>query len=121
MNIDKNISIAYFLEFQKTNLGWFDSEGILADHETDNTFDVLKFDTDWNWLMKVIERIEQTNIQGKTIVSINTSIKSKEFYCTIDGKQYDRGFYTTIFGDNKLKVVWDACNEFIEYYNKQRK
>ena len=56
MNTNNNIMIAEFLGFQKTFNGWFNNEEINIG-ETDNTFDVLLFDTSWDWLMGVIQTI----------------------------------------------------------------
>ena len=55
---EKNILCAEFLGFQKTNLGWYDFEETLSEFESDNTFDILKFDADWNWIMAVVEKNE---------------------------------------------------------------
>jgi len=52
-----NKLMAEFMGFQKTSIGWYDAEEYLL-FEKDNTFDTLKFDTDWNWLMAVLEKIK---------------------------------------------------------------
>ena len=51
--MESNKLIAEFMGFQLTNLGWYDAEECL--NEKDNTFDDLKFHSDWNWLMPVVE------------------------------------------------------------------
>jgi hypothetical protein len=70
----------------------------------------LKFHSDWNWLMEVVQRIEDLDDcgidifngsvevykDGKTIVKINT-------------------FKT------KIEKVYNACVEFIKWYNEQNK
>lgn len=50
-NMVKNVMIAEFFGFQKTDLGWFDAEDVLS--VGDNTFDELLFDKDYNWLLSV--------------------------------------------------------------------
>jgi len=102
MNTEKNIKIAEFLEFQKTNLGWYDSEEALIEVEKNgNTFDVLKFDTDWNWLMELVKIIYE---------------KADSFV----GEEYveeDSRFIVVIkdaLQDVSIQSVFDACVDFID-------
>ena len=58
MNTEKNIMIALHIGMQKTDLGWFDNEEVLTQVDKgSNTFDDLKFDTDWNWLSAVMSHL----------------------------------------------------------------
>jgi non-homologous end joining protein Ku len=53
MSLEKNIKIADFVAFQKTEDGWFDAEEILLPMNLDsNTFDAmeLRFDKSWDWI-----------------------------------------------------------------------
>lgn len=59
---ENNIKIALELGFQKTSLGWYDSEGVLAHYKTekDNTFDELLFDKNDAWLSAALLWLEPT-------------------------------------------------------------
>jgi|688.fasta_scaffold1250198_1 hypothetical protein len=57
MSLEKNIKIAQFIGMQLTSIGWFDSEGVLLQIDSnDNTFDEydLKFDKSWDWISSVM-------------------------------------------------------------------
>jgi len=55
MNCENNIKIANYIGMEKTDLGWFDSDEVLKiPNESNNTFDILRFDSDWNWLLSVV-------------------------------------------------------------------
>ena len=59
--------IAEFMGFQKTNIGWYDSEEImppLSNTYDSNTFDEheLAFHTSWDWLMPVVSKITRDEI-----------------------------------------------------------
>jgi hypothetical protein len=88
--MENNKLIAEFMGFQETSIGWYDADECL--HEKDNTFDTLRFDVDWNWLMPVVERIEQV-IQGVPQQMLHLSL-----YSTID-------------------EVYQAVVGFIKWYN----
>lgn len=72
----------------------------------------LKFHSDWNWLIEVVEKIERLNFDV-TIFNSTTEITSFD----IDFK--------TIFGNSdkysKIEAVYNACVEFIKWYNQQNK
>lgn len=115
MNTENNILLAEFLEFQKTDLGWFDNEGVLSEVEQDNCFDSLYFDTDWNWLMAVVDKIESLLFENDN--SVNVTIGSS-CYCVI---QDSLGNLLEITKEENSKIasVYKACVEFIQWYNKE--
>jgi hypothetical protein len=76
-----------------------------------------KFDTDWNWLMQVVEKIE--------------SIEDNRFLFQTSARQ---GFYAEIrerfsyetkiedaYGKTRIEAVYNACVEFVKWYNEQNK
>ncbi len=128
MNTENNVLLADFLGFQKTDLGWFDNEGVLSEIEQDNCFDSLYFDTDWNWLMEVVEKIE--NLPSRTLqgnyylgneVKIYKAINTNTHYCEINlVKESGYRIVSIQFNkESKIKSVYDACIEFIKWYNQQ--
>ena len=130
MNIENNILLAEFLEFQKTDLGWFDNEGVLSDFEQDNCFDSLYFDTDWNWLMEVVEKIESLKpiefLSGRNWIGFDVKIyktfNTQTNYCTI--KYLKEGGDMTISNgfskSDKIEAVYNACVEFVTWYNSKK-
>ena len=95
--IENNRLIAEFLGFQLTDLGWFDSEEVLSNIERDNTFDNLKFHYDWNWLIKIVEKI----------LNVSLEIDSMEMYYNItDSIPY-------------IAKTYGECVEFIKWYNEK--
>ena len=70
-----------------------------------------KYDSDWNWLMPVVEKIE----------SLGNDILITSNYIQIT---YDKGekFITIeLEGNIKIFAVYNACIEFIKWYNEQNK
>ncbi len=109
--MENNKLIAEFLGFQSTNLGWFDNEEHLINVEKDNTFDDLKFHSDWNWLMEVVDKIENYNKY--------TSVLFFPQGCAIDC-YVENGFSFSNDCNTKIEAVYNACIEFIKWYNKQK-
>jgi hypothetical protein len=106
---DNNKLLAEFMGFQQTNIGWYDAEEVLLRAEIDNTFDNLKFHTDWNWLMQVVEKIEDLGND----VSITTN------YIQI---AFDEGEQFIVAEDTKIKIdtLYNACVEFVKWYNSSK-
>ena len=67
----------------------------------------LEFHSDWNWLMEVVEKIE----------SLGYRIEIVKHICRI----YLSNKETIIISENtpKIEAVYNACVEFIKWYNKQ--
>ena len=76
---------------------------------------------DWNWLMSVVEKIEDIYDSHSPIVHISKSIGGGKHYCDIDNKRYGRGVSVMVYGKTKIDAVYNACVQFIEWYNKQPK
>ena len=67
----------------------------------------LEFHSDWNWLMQVVEKIESLGFE--------TSLTNQNFFIRIAGGNTQSG----IMYKNKIEAVYNACVEFIKWYNKQ--
>jgi hypothetical protein len=77
-----------------------------------NTFITsYKYDTDWEWLMRVVEKIESLGHD----VFINTCV------CRITDVGLDMFEDIECFvNDNKRQATYNACVEFVEWYNNQK-
>ena len=64
----------------------------------------LKFHNDWNWLMLVAEKIYALDIYYNEYIDYNSSMFTS-------GK---------IELSTNIKHVYNACIEFVEWYNKNR-
>lgn len=101
---ENNILIAEFIGMQKTNIGWFDAEAILSlSYTIDNTFDNLKFNSSWDWLIPVLNKI----------LDITFSDDEQETY---DSDM----FYNIRDCIPKLSQTYQAVIEFIKIYNKNK-
>ena len=110
---ENNYLIAEFMGMQHTDIGWYDNEEALK--LKDNTFDKLNFHKSWDWLMPVVEKIE--DIENK---EISTDIIKYHLY-DVEIRQN----VTTIHGTNieetagdKLFNTYHAVVEFIKQLNK---
>lgn len=74
----------------------------------------IKYHSDWNWLMKVVEKIE-----GLKHCQIDISLN----WCRICYKDTLFNYDSRYFFKNltKIEAVYNACVEFIKWYNQQEK
>lgn len=105
---ENNKLIAEFLggikqPFEFPQFGYINSKGDWKDTFFD---DQLKFHSDWNWLMQVVEKIESLGFE--------TSLTNQNFFIRIAGGNTQSG----IMYKNKIEAVYNACLEFIKWYNK---
>ena len=68
-----------------------------------------KYSKDWNWLMEVVEKIENYNEF--------TNVLFAPRGCAIDC-YIENGFSFSNDCDTKIEAVYNACVEFIKWYNK---
>ena len=78
----------------------------------------LKYHKDWNWLMSVVEKIE--NLQDENNCAIYNVQIEQSFTEIIDNHTSETIIYD-IDADSKIEAVYDSCIEFIKWYNKQNK
>ena len=82
------------------------------------TIEEMKFHEDFNWLMAVVNKIENV---GHTIV------KMSKVYCEIIPVIYNINYDGMIWhdkircvGKNRLEATYEAVVEFIKWYNKKQ-
>ena len=80
-----------------------------------------KYSTDWNWLMQVVEKIESLGINFWVVKNkVNLTIvgelaqKLDNLYNT-EFEGYDFEYYK---GNTKIEAVYNACVEFVKWYNE---
>jgi hypothetical protein len=109
-----NVKVAEFCGFQETKLGWFDNEEVLSKVERDNTFDNLKFDTDWNWVMSVLYEIGNRKDNKMGIVTL-FGLGRVRIQCYIkDSLVHD----IDIMGVSSIDVSFEAIISYIDWFNK---
>ncbi len=96
-------------------LGWnYLIRGVYKDELTRYKKEELKFDSDWNWIMEVVEKIEQTYVTD-SYSRLNDD----------DKHEFNIWNKTTTEicgrGDTKKEAVVQAIWEFLNYYNKKSK
>ena len=70
------------------------------------------FESDWNWLMEVVEKIE--SLGGAVCIGNCVMII---FYLTdVMGESYSKT--RELIGETKIQAVYNACVEFIKWYNE---
>ena len=78
----------------------------------------LEFHTDWNWLMSVVEKIE--NLQDENNCAIYNIQIEQSFTEIIDNHTSETIIYN-IDADSKIEAVYNTVIEFIKWYNEQNK
>ena len=111
MNVDNKL-IAEFLGYSQPHPDYPDTTYWYKKEQPPLT--ILSFDTDWNWLMQVVEKIEgldgHIHICGNDIfVHFPKRIKQ---CIRIDVESLKL---------SKIESVYNACVEFIKWYNEQPK
>jgi len=87
----------------------------LYDEEIPEEF--FKFHLSWNWLMLVVEKIE--NLKHPRWLSYNFSVEIVRNTCTINIGENTNGLdgYVHKSSNSKINAVWLAVVKFIEWYN----
>ena len=78
----------------------------------------LEFHSDWNWLMRVVEKIE--NLQDENNCAIYNVQIEQSFTEIIDNHTSETIIYD-IDADSKIEAVYNIVIEFIKWYNEQNK
>jgi hypothetical protein len=124
MNTENNKIIAEFLGL-KTILEQDFLDYKYNQNETDNLYilESLKYDSDWNSLMEVVEKIEnlkyfQNEIQFKiTKYAVCIQTITKETGIVISPCVFSK--WATYGGTEKLQATYKTVVQFIKWYNLQ--
>lgn len=110
---ENNKLIAYFMNVKPT--GYY--TGL-------NEFkaEYLEYDTSWDWLMPVVEKIEKLGVSTDIHYYAGTTKNASGFYGTeLLGYSTDLSIYdSTNQYDTKLESVYKAVVKFIKWYNKNK-
>lgn len=89
----------------------------------------LEFNTSWDWLMPVVEKIENTNVvrlyaknwQGVE-VRIFKTLNTGDNYCEINHIRHSGNKIITITHnkESKIQCVYEAVIDFINWYNESK-
>ena len=78
-----------------------------------NLFEELLFDKDWNWLMAVVDKIED--------MDFNFSITTREAVALMP-RNHSAIYLTNIYRKvkpTKMQATYKTCVEFIKWHNTQ--
>lgn len=101
------------LSFKIPFLVDIDNDGFIYSH-------MLKFNTSWDWLMPVIERIEFLDYD--TIIFRNRVNEENNLSYGFHIKKYNTAYVEAIikeWGDTKIETVYKGVIKFIKWYNKK--
>ena len=120
--IENNKLIAEFLVNNEGNLVKI-RDGVYStidDNEVpddDLTINDLKYHEDWNWLMRLVEKIE--NLQDENNCAIY-NVQTEQCFVEIIINHTSETI-VEVDSNSKIQAVYRACVEFIKWYNKQNK
>lgn len=80
----------------------------------------LKFHNDWNWLMQVVEKIENSKYVDEFVIK-KCSVFGLNVLITPISYDTFNFFHCTLKDETKIQTVYNACVEFIKWYNEQNK
>jgi len=105
--VENNKLIAVFLGLKLT------TDGIQALYYEGNSLKAIpKYNSDWNWLMEVVEKIESLGFILKIYGVETTFLKRGTFNENI----WNDGF----IGKDRKESIYNACIAFINWYNEQK-
>jgi hypothetical protein len=90
----------------------------IPDVSFDEFIEHCKYDTSWDWLMPVVEKIEKTPELFHT--RIMAYADENNYLCDIvDSDNYERACQLST--GSKIDAVYRAVVQFIKWYNEQKK
>lgn len=112
--VDNNKLIAEFLEWNKGENYSNEFQFYEAFRESvyQTTPSEMKFHSDWNWLMPVVEKIESLDFIFEIL---STRVDIADYRVIAFKKRFE-----PIIKETKIEAVYNACIEFIKWYNEQK-
>nr|DAI89553.1 MAG TPA: hypothetical protein [Caudoviricetes sp.] len=81
--------------------------------------DTFKFDSDWNWLMSVVEKIQSNKLFKVTFGQFyddEIQLLTGEYYCKIIN--YNNDIVDIMGCSSAINAVYKSCIEFIKWANQ---
>jgi hypothetical protein len=86
--------------------------------------DQIKYDTSWDWLMPVVEKIQEPEISADAKRILREPAEVTIFYknCQIEYSDDDNEYSPPngVKGETKIEAVYKAVVDFIKWYNSQK-
>lgn len=120
---ENNKLIAEFMGFEKTKQGglYISPDGFEWERFLDVENYILPnqflFHSSWDWLMKVVEKIE--NLQDENSCAIY-NVRIEQCFVEIIINHISETI-VEVDSNSKIQAVYQACVEFIKWYNEQNK
>lgn len=117
--VENNKLLAEFLGYKIwswDNENFYITKGATPNNETNYNIKRLKFDYDWNWLMEVVEKIEE--LEG-FIVHIN-SFSTSYVYLKVECNRRFFHHKKYFSKGGKIEATYIACVEFVKWYNQNK-
>lgn len=123
MNTENNKIIAEFMGFEQYPIQ-NKSNGYIINFNDGNVpyklcAGSLEFHSDWNWLMEVVEKIEKIQ-RSKWSKNTYPCISISAISCKISFYGNTEEIISNIIRPSKKQAIYDACVEFIKWYNKKK-
>jgi hypothetical protein len=123
MTTENKALIANFMEYPGDGNGLYFTPNDVSEKLVSP--DELPYDTDWNWIMSVVEKIEGLNLPDEKTedYSLNVHIEYGDCWMTRDDDDETKLLFwhhSENSGDKKGSVV-NSILEFINWYNTQSK
>lgn len=123
-NLESNRLIVDFMGikshmYSPDNYGWADQPYYSIHEDTPEKVmkgivSYVKYDSDWNWLMKVVEKIESIVFSNDVFYNLNILGGCQVYIVSSNMEEL-----VDISGETKLLSVYKACVEFIKWYNNE--
>lgn len=114
--IENNKLIAEFMGFEPVTEEYFLDNGFENDKQMIIDTSDCKYETSWDWLMPVVDKIEITSVDGEDNSDEFFNVVIEVFECNINGS----GRTVCGVGQNKIEATYKAVVEFIKWYNKNK-
>lgn len=118
MDTKNNMILAKFLgwEVDSFSVVVTKQHSSLLNLERRRVFDLaLRFDTDWNWIMLVVEKINTIEGGRFTFQIMSMDVEIHDY---LKGGLYI-DFFSGNTPDQLIKSVYEACVEFVKKYNNE--
>jgi len=103
MNNQDNMLIAEFMGMENTLNGWKDVWGLLSEEDKTNYYNKLKFDTDPDWLIRLLKRIDDLDATS---------------YRNVQGEEEEWEVPFRKLSSEEIEVLYNKCVHFTKWWDE---